>query len=159
MKVGEQIRARREQLGVSVNELAKRVGVSAQAVRYWESLRSFPGKSKAPDVESALSFTLDWTEGKRANQAQPQMASLVDRGDVELLLTLSRLPEPFKRLMGELARTHLSAIAGGKSNFSSRNKEKPKSAFKDNQNGVAGGGKKQAASTRKRPAVRKTATG
>lgn len=157
MKIGEQIRARREQLGVSVNELAKRVGVSAQAVRYWESLRSFPGKSKAPDVESALSFSLDWTEGKRANQTQPQMASLVDRGDVELLLTLSRLPEPFKQLMGELARTHLSAIAGGKTNFSSRNKEKPKSAFKDNQDGVAGGNK-QAASARKRPAVRKTAT-
>lgn len=157
MKIGEQIRARREQLGVSVTELAKRVGVSTQAVRYWESSRSFPGKSKAPDVESALSFSLDWAEGKRVNPAQPQMASLVDRGDVELLLTLSRLPEPFKQLMGELARVHLSAIAGGKKNFSSRSTEEPKGSFKETGTGVKIASKKSTASV-KRPAVRKASS-
>lgn len=157
MKVGEQIRARREQLGVSVNELAKRVGVSAQAVRYWESSRSFPGKSKAPDVESALSFSLDWTEGKRVNPAQPQMASLVDRGDVELLLTLSRLPAPFKQLMGELARMHLSAVAGGKKNFSVKKTETARNAFKDASEApkIA---KQKSVATVKRPAVRKAVT-
>lgn len=156
MKVGEQIRARREQLGVSVNELAKRVGVSAQAVRYWESSRSFPGKSKAPDVESALSFSLDWTEGKRINPAQPQMASLVDRGDVELLLTLSRLPAPFKQLMGELARMHLSAVAGGKKNFSSTKAEDARKSFKDIGE-VVRSAKQKSSPAVKRPAVRKTA--
>lgn len=129
MKIGEQIRARREQLGVSVNELANRAGVSAQAVRYWESSRSFPGKSKAPGVEAALSFTLDWTEGKRVNPAQPQMASLVNREDVELLLVLGRLPEPFKKLIGDLARMHLAAVAGGKQNFSNKAREESKSSF------------------------------
>lgn len=156
MKVGEQIRARREQLGVSVNELAKRVGVSAQAVRYWESSRSFPGKSKAPDVESALSFSLDWTEGKRINPAQPQMASLVDRGDVELLLTLSRLPAPFKQLIGELARMHLSAVAGGKQNFSGTKTEEAKRSFKETGE-VVRSAKQKSSPAVKRPAVRKTA--
>jgi transcriptional regulator with XRE-family HTH domain len=156
MKIGEQIRARREQLGVSVNELAKRVGVSAQAVRYWEISRSFPGKSKAPDVESALSFSLDWTEGRRVNPAQPQMASLVDRGDVELLLTLSRLPAPFKQLMGDLARMHLSAVAGGKQNFSGKKTEMAKGSFKD-KGEVPRIAKQKSISAIKRPAVRKAA--
>lgn len=155
MKVGEQIRARREQLGVSVNELAKRVGVSAQAVRYWESSRSFPGKSKAPDVESALSFSLDWTEGKRVNPARPHMASLVDRGDVELLLTLSRLPAPFKQLMGELANMHLSAVAGGKQNFSAIKKEEEKTSFHNIE--AVRGAKHKSTPAVKRPAVRKAA--
>lgn len=156
MKIGEQIRARREQLGVSVNELANRAGVSAQAVRYWESSRSFPGKSKAPGVEAALSFTLDWTEGKRVNPAQPQMASLVNREDVELLLVLGRLPEPFKKLIGDLARMHLAAVAGGKQNFSSRNKEKARPEFKETKSG-ANVAKRLSAAAIKRPAVRKTA--
>lgn len=155
MKIGEQIRARREQLGVSVNELANRVGVSAQAVRYWESSRSFPGKSKAPDVESALSFSLDWTEGKRVNPAQPQMASLVDRGDVEMLLTLSRLPAPFKQLMGDLARMHLSAITGGKQNFSGTKTEEARKSFKDTGE-VVRSAKQKSASAVKRTAVRRT---
>lgn len=156
MKVGEQIRARREQLGVSVNELAKRVGVSAQAVRYWESSRSFPGKSKAPDVESALSFSLDWTEGKRVNPARPHMASLVDRGDVELLLTLSRLPAPFKQLMGELAHMHLSAVAGGRQNFSGTKTEEARGSFKDTSE-ASGSAKQKPISAVKRVAVRKAA--
>ena len=35
MKVGQQIQFRMDQLGVSVPELAKRIGVSAQAIRFW----------------------------------------------------------------------------------------------------------------------------
>jgi transcriptional regulator with XRE-family HTH domain len=157
MKIGEQIRARREQLGVSVNELANRAGVSAQAVRYWESSRSFPGKSKAPGVEAALSFTLDWTEGKRVNPAQPQMASLVEREDVELLLVLGRLPEPFKKLIGDLARMHLAAVAGGKQGFSTRIREESKASFSSGKEAPKVG-KQKSVAAQKRPATRKAAT-
>ena len=156
MKIGEQIRARREQLGVSVNELAKRVGVSAQAVRYWESSRSFPGKSKAPDVESALSLSLDWTEGKRVNAAQPQMASLVNREDVELVLTLSRLPDSFKKLIGDMARMHLSAISGSNKNFSGKRTEEPMAPFKETKKGATVG-KRTPSQALKRASVRKAA--
>lgn len=120
MQIKDQIRARREQLGISVGELAKRVGVSGQAIRHWESGRSFPGKSKAPAVESALSLTLDWTEGRRADAAQPQMAALVQQEDMDLLMLLCRLPAPFKALLAELARMQLDSIVGGKKPFFAR---------------------------------------
>ena len=129
MQIKDQIRARREQLGISVQELAKRVGVSGQAIRHWESGRSFPGKSKAPSVETALSFTLDWTEGRKATAAQPQMASLIEQGDIDLLLLLCRLPAPYKALLTGLAQAQLDAIVGGRKPFISTQPELPKQAF------------------------------
>ena len=155
MQIKDQIRARREQLGVSVSELAKRVGVSGQSVRHWESGRSFPGKSKAPLVESALSFTLDWTQGKRIAAAQPQMAALVAQGDIDLLLLLCRLPTPFKDLMTELARTHLAAIVGDKKGFSGKATDQPAPPFNEKEEGQKVGTKQPAAG--KRPAPRKKA--
>ncbi len=137
MKISQQIRARREQLGASVSELAKRVGVSAQAVRHWESGRSFPGKSKAPLVEAALSFTIDWTEGRRAESVGPQMAALVEKGDVDLLMLLGRLPEPYKNLMSEMAKMHLAAITGERRSFSSRATQKSVPSFSDREAGAS----------------------
>jgi transcriptional regulator with XRE-family HTH domain len=109
MKVKDQLRTRRQQLGISVNELAGRMGVSAQAVRYWESGRSFPGKAKTSALESALSIRIDWTEGARAAAKRPQVASLIDPDDVELLLQIARLPPPAKALVASLVRMHLEA--------------------------------------------------
>lgn len=129
MQIKDQIRARREQLGISVSELAKRVGVSGQAIRHWETGRSFPGKSKAPDVEAALSFTLDWTEGRRADAAQPQMAALVKQEDMDLLMLLCRLPAPFKALLSDLAKLQLASIVGDKKAFSVRAEEAPSQPF------------------------------
>lgn len=135
MQIKDQIRARREQLGISVAELAKRVGVSGQAIRHWESGRSFPGKSKAPDVETALSFTLDWTEGRRVDAAQPQMAALVKQEDMDLLMLLCRLPAPFKALLSDLAKMQLGAIVGDKKAFSVRAEETPLQPFSTREKG------------------------
>lgn len=135
MKIKDQIRARREQLGVSVTELANRVGVTTQAIRYWEAGRSFPGKSKAPLVESALSFVLDWTEGKKAAAIKPQMAALVAQEDIDLLLLLSRLPVSFKEILASLATAHLAAITGTKKAFSGKVIEAPAQAFKTKEKG------------------------
>lgn len=112
MKVKDQLKLRREQLGVSVNELAKRLGVSAQSVRYWEQGRSFPGKSKTSALESALSFNIDWTEGAKAAQNRSQISALIDPNDVALLLQIARLPPPAKALIGDLVEMHLRAIDG-----------------------------------------------
>jgi transcriptional regulator with XRE-family HTH domain len=109
MKVKDQLRTRRQQLGISVNELAGRMGVSAQAVRYWESGRSFPGKAKTSALEGALSMRIDWTEGARDAAKRPQVASLIDPDDVELLLQIARLPPPAKALVASLVRMHLEA--------------------------------------------------
>ena len=108
MRVPEQIRARREQLAITVRELAKRVRVSEQAVRHWEAGRSFPSKATARLVEAALSFTIDWTEGK-AVQGRPVGANaLIGQGDVELLLLLVRLPANVKKHFAALASEYVA---------------------------------------------------
>lgn len=113
MQVKDQIKVRREQLGVSVQELAKRLKVSAQAVRYWESGRSYPGKGKTAALEAALSFNIDWTEGARALAKQPTVQSMIAAGDVSLLLEIAKLPPPAKALIGDLVRMHLDALGAG----------------------------------------------
>ena len=113
MQVKDQIKVRREQLGVSVQELAKRLKVSAQAVRYWESGRSYPGKGKTAALEAALRFNIDWTEGARASAKQPTVQSMIAAGDVSLLLEIAKLPPPAKALIGDLVRMHLDALGAG----------------------------------------------
>lgn len=173
MKVKDQLKVRREQLGISVNELAKRLGVSAQAVRHWENGRSFPGKSKTAALETALSFNIDWTEGARAAAQRPQAASLIDPNDVELLLKIARLPPPAKALFGSLVDLHLDAMAGGKPSISERIKESPARPFRHNETteeisrvsaGKVGAAKGKAtphhgekATTKRHPARRKAA--
>jgi transcriptional regulator with XRE-family HTH domain len=136
MRVSEQIRARREQLGVTVRELAKRAKVSEQAVRHWEGGRSFPGKATARRVESALSFTIDWTEGK-STQGRPVGANaLIGQEDVELLLVLVRLPPPVKKMFADLA-----------SAFVLSHKPRPRTAdiTEEQKNAVEEGGEQQRA--------------
>lgn len=152
MKVKDQIRARREQLGITVNELAKRVGVSGQSVRHWEAGRSFPGKAKTSDLEAALSFTLDWHEGAKPAASQPQMAALIEQGDIDLLLLICRLPAPFKAILSDLAKMHMAAITGDRKAFSGRAKEEPAPSFHEKEKGVRVVPPK---ATIKRPGVRK----
>ena len=129
MKVSDQIKIRREQLGVSVNELAKRLGVSGQSIRHWEHGRSYPGKAKIAALETALSFTLDWTEGTRAAAGRPGVSALIDQADIDLLLLICRLPPPAKVLMADLVKMHIAALDGGRKAFADRATEDSVPAF------------------------------
>lgn len=112
MKVNDQIRARREQLGISVRELAEAVQVSEQAVRHWESGRSSPGKLKARDVERELSFTIDWTEGATDRGRPVGASALISQGDLELMLVMVQLPPEVKHLFVEMARQFIESRRG-----------------------------------------------
>lgn len=129
MKVKDQLKIRREQLGVTVNELAKRLGVSAQAVRHWENGRSFPGKSKTAALETALSFSIDWTEGARAANPKMPASSLINPNDVTLLLQIARLPPPAKALIANLVDMHLDALGHYKEGIVERISESPVRPF------------------------------
>jgi transcriptional regulator with XRE-family HTH domain len=133
MKVKDQIRVRREQLGVSVNELAKRLGVSSQAIRHWENGRSFPGKSKTNALEVALSFNVDWTEGSRVAAKRSQISGLIDPNDVSLLLQIAHLPPPAKALISDLVEMHLKALNGGELPKTERIKEIAARPFNDKE--------------------------
>lgn len=150
MKVSDQIKIRREQLGVSVNELAKRLGVSGQSVRHWEHGRSYPGKAKIAALETALSFSIDWTEGTRAAAGRPGVSALIDQADIDLLLLICRLPPPAKVLMADLVKMHVTALDGGRKAFSERATEGSVPAFSQTSTemskGIASGSKKTKAS-------------
>lgn len=123
MKIKDQIRARREQLGVTIDGLAKRIGVSHQAVRHWEAGRSFPSKTKAPRVEEALSFRIDWTEGVKSRLERPDITSLLDQEDIDILLVIRKLPASVKRIIEDFARAYMDALEGGRSGFAERSTE------------------------------------
>lgn len=123
MKIKDQIKSRREQLGVTVNELARRVGVSHQSVRHWEAGRSFPGKAKAPKLEDALSFRLDWTQGVRSRRERPDATALLDQADIEIMLVIRRLPMSVKMTMVELANLYLEAIESTPGSFTTKTTE------------------------------------
>lgn len=137
MKVGQQIQVRMEQLGVSVPELARRVGVSGQAVRHWVSGRSFPGKRHAPALEHALSFTLDYTEGAAKKTGRETASAMMDRHDIELMLMISRLAPPMRIALRHLVEASLGvgSAAGG---FSERVRSEPVEAFIEKGKGREG---------------------
>jgi transcriptional regulator with XRE-family HTH domain len=101
MLVKDQLRIRMEQLDITVAELSKRLEVSNQTVRHWLSGRSFPGKSKTPDLERALNFKLDYSEGAAPNAHTVE--STLQQADVETFLAINRLPPEIKYLFGKLA--------------------------------------------------------
>jgi transcriptional regulator with XRE-family HTH domain len=108
MQVKEQIRLRMTELQVSVKQLSVALGVSDQTVRHWLSGRSFPGKSKAPALERALSFKLDYSQGATQHlaaysQGTAQHLPADARADVEGLLAITRLPPNIRKLIFELA--------------------------------------------------------
>lgn len=126
MLIKDQIRSRREALGLDMLQLAKRVGVTEQAVRHWESGRSYPGKSKMRLVEAALSFVLDWTEGVQPPGGSKTAAAMVDQSDMNLLLVICKLPLRAKNALAEFAEMHLEALEQGRQAGARQSQPPPK---------------------------------
>lgn len=101
MRIKDQIRARREALNYTPADVAKKLEISEQAVRHWESGRSYPSVEKMLLLQDALSFTLDWTEGRAG--ARPTAAEQFQQEDLDLLGLIRRLPEPAQKLMADMA--------------------------------------------------------
>jgi len=129
MQVSHQIRARREALGVSIQELAQKVGVTEQAVRHWESGRSYPGKGRARVIEEFLKFHIDWTEGVKTGGPGSASTAMINPRDLDLLLLICRLPADFKGVMEQLASLHLKATE--RPVFAERETARPIEAFRD----------------------------
>ena len=70
MKINETIRSRRKQLGLTQEEVANRLGVTATAVYKWESASCYPDITLLPalarllgvDLNTLLCFQEDWTD-------------------------------------------------------------------------------------------------
>lgn len=104
MQVKDQLKIRMEQLGVDVRELADRLHVSNQTVRHWINGRSFPGKRKAPLLEKALSFKLDYSEGMVASNSTIEQT--LKEADVKMFRAYQRMPEEVRLLFSRLAEAY-----------------------------------------------------
>jgi len=65
-KFGENIRARRVELGVSLEELSRRSGVASSTIRHWEKKefgRNGPRRQLVQDVAKALEMRVDEVTG------------------------------------------------------------------------------------------------
>ncbi len=105
MLVKDQIRMQMDRLGVSHRELAKRIGISEQTARFWTSGRSYPAKKRIPELEQALSFKLDFSEG--AGVHGPTVSSAMEAADIELFLKLRRLPTAVRLVFEQLVDVYL----------------------------------------------------
>lgn len=101
MLVKDQLMVRMDQLGMTVNELAKRVGVSSQSVRHWLGGRSFPGKSKCNLIEEALSFKLDFSEGESLQSITVEQT--IQQTSVNTLMAISRLQAEHQLIIAKVA--------------------------------------------------------
>lgn len=112
MEVKDQIAARRAVLRMSRLDLADAMGVTEQAVRHWESGRSYPTKSKMAQLEQVLQCKLAWTgevQGEAANAGD-----FFRREDIEAIQLLASLPAEDRQRYVELIRSHLDALGRGR---------------------------------------------
>ncbi len=64
MTVGERIRAKREELGLSQSELARKVGLTRQGLCKYELDRADPRLFNAMCIAEALGVSLDYLAGR-----------------------------------------------------------------------------------------------
>ena len=102
MEIKDQLRIQMERLSIPVSELARRVGVSQQSVRYWLIGRSFPGKAKTQLLERELSFKLDYSEGEIVQG--PTVEASLRQTDIETFIDFQNLPPEMKLLISQLTR-------------------------------------------------------
>ena len=62
--IGERIKYHRKRLGMTQEQLAERIGVSAQAVSKWENNLSCPDISILPELAALFGITVDELLGK-----------------------------------------------------------------------------------------------
>ncbi|MBC7617483.1 MAG: helix-turn-helix transcriptional regulator [Candidatus Saccharibacteria bacterium] len=102
MEIKDQLKIRMDELGINPPELGRRVGVSAQSVRFWLAGRSFPGKAKTTLLENALSFKLNFSEG--LNEYSTTVEDGLHQSDIDTFLAITKLPPELKHLFSKLAQ-------------------------------------------------------
>ena len=97
MKINEIIRQRRKALGLTQEQIAQRLGVSAPAVNKWESGVSYPDITLLPplarllkiDLNTLLSFKEELTEAEIADLVR-ELTQVIQTGQVEAALIYAR---------------------------------------------------------------------
>ncbi len=101
MEVKDQLRLRMEELKMSATQLAKRVDVAPQTVRFWLNGRSYPGKTNLHSVEQALSFKLNFSSTANVSGTVEQM---LPKTDMDTFLLIQQMPDQLKASFKKLAQ-------------------------------------------------------
>ena len=78
MKINQTIRQRRQALGLTQEQLAQQLGVSAQAVHKWESAASYPDITLLPPLARLLGVDLNTLLCFQDDLTPRQVAQFVD---------------------------------------------------------------------------------
>ncbi|MBE6985334.1 MAG: helix-turn-helix transcriptional regulator [Ruminococcaceae bacterium] len=76
--LGERIKCHRKRLNMTQEQLAERIGVSAQAVSKWEHNQSCPDITVLPELADLFGISIDELLGKNTTQKQVHQAELVN---------------------------------------------------------------------------------
>lgn len=95
MNIGENIRNRRVNLGMSVIELAKAVGVNRATIYRWERNESIPPKSAIYSIALILNTSVDYIYGRSSESSYlvDQSVRYFDKFDDDLAKVLGYLYE------------------------------------------------------------------
>ncbi|ENR8888247.1 helix-turn-helix domain-containing protein [Citrobacter koseri] len=96
--LGQRIRQRRKQIGLSQNELSKTAGVSESSVSLWESDNTAPRGANLHKLASALQCSPTWllfgdTDQTPEEPRPTDTASVLKEDEQELLRLYRALPE------------------------------------------------------------------
>lgn len=62
MKIGDRVKLRRLELGLSQEDLAEEIGISYQSIGQWESGKTAPRQNKLPVLALTLKTTQEWLQ-------------------------------------------------------------------------------------------------
>lgn len=110
MEFKEQLRIARDAKGWTQEQLGKKLGVSMQAVLYWERGDYTPRPAKLKKLEVVLGQRFDLTGAGFADNAL--LPPGVTSSHIEVALCLSRLPAPEREAMTALIRISASRVEG-----------------------------------------------
>ena len=86
MTLGEKIKARRTELGMTQFDLAVKCGVTPPTILKWEkgitaSIKSTKAQALADALEVSISWLMDWTdeENGKGNKHDPEVEALLER--------------------------------------------------------------------------------
>jgi phage repressor protein C with HTH and peptisase S24 domain len=76
MNIGEKIKKKRKEFGISQQEIATGLDVSRNAVSMWESGETRPGQERLPALAKILAVSVDWLVSDREDEMPPELRAI-----------------------------------------------------------------------------------
>lgn len=95
MELKDQIRIAREALGLDQPQLAELVGVSKQAIIWWETGENVPRIQRLRKLEEVLNIKLNATGNTEVDGSLPNLPG-VRPEDLSIAVAISRLPKSYR---------------------------------------------------------------